>query len=664
MSEQNETQAGKASMEKKEVALGMREIVPHASSIVSEGMKENHVDTMFGVHGGEFWAMCDNCSREGIRMVTFRHEASAVYAAEAYAKVTGKAGVFYADSGPGCANAANGVQQANISCTPLVGIVGAPYNGHEQCYTIQPSYAEHMYSRITKWTQRATTDWSVKNLLYKAFKDAHGHPKGPCVVEVSASALLGWRTPDVVDRDRFAKLAGDNLYKKNWRGDETGLAMPSPGGDPEAVEEAVRKICEAKNPVIFAGDNVHWTEAGPELIKFAELAQVPVSGRRLARGAMPETHPMHASSRINHQLMAESDLLVSLGMKISFFDSNFGGDWPKGCIQINESHKQIFEHVDTSLIILGGAKTVLKQMIQCYKNNNYKPHPERQEWVAKVQKLNKEADVRLQAKALKYKDHAPLHFGYMAKSVWDTCEDLYDGQNRIIVDGYSMSGFIQPFLKARYSGQIMDPSENGNVGHGIGMAIGASFGDPETYKHPTIVLLGDSGIGTHGMDVETATRFNLPIVYVINNNDGWLGGMKYHYYGGNWGPLGAQDKPLGPQFTPDIRYEKIAEMCGGHGEYISKPEEFRPALERALRAAQEGKTAVLNVITDPTMVNPIHYSFGYTLAYGHIPWDELSKRGKAIRRKYCFMLPWDEAGVPEMPLADPWDPVPPEEWGI
>lgn len=163
-----------------------------------------------------------------------------------------------------------------------------------------------------------------------------------------------------------------------------------------------------------------------------------------------------------------------------------------------------------------------------------KPDPERAAWIEKLQKYQQDADQGLRARALRYRDHKPVHHGWLCQVLSDTCEELYGGRNRLIIDGYTISGFMPPFPKARYSAQIMDSSEQAGVGHGIGMAIGAAFGDPETRKHPVIALMGDAGMGNAGFDIETALRFELPIVYVVTNNDGWLTGTTTGKTGTSW----------------------------------------------------------------------------------------------------------------------------------
>ncbi len=635
--------------------LGKREFYPNKAAFVSEELRDHGVEIAFGVHGGDLWSIIDPMSRDGIRLITVHHEQTAVYAAEAYSKVTGKVGVFYADTGPGAANAASAIQQAYLSCSPLVGIVGGSMPGQEKYYGLQPNFSTEMFKPITKWTVRIENEYAVKHYISKAFKDAHTYPKGPCVLELPLTSYVGYPSPQ-----SYVNTIAGLPYQEKWRGDETGKPIPESGGDPILVEKMIKKLWEAKNPVVFAGDGVHWSRASQKLIEFAELARIPVCGRRIGRGAIPEVHPLHFSSHIHRKVLADCDLMVTIGMKIGYFDSTFGRGWPK-CIQINESPEHISHTVDSDMIVPGGPKVILNQMIEHIKANNLTPPVERGAWIEKIQLLQMDADSRLDQRATRYKDNNPIHHGWLSKVVWDTCEDLYKGMNRVIIDGYTISGFIPPMIKARYSGQVLDASEHAGVGHGIGMAIGAALGDSESKRHPVIAMMGDAGVGNSGFDIETALRYKLPIVYIITNNDGWLTGMKYYYYGKNWDAMGAQDRPQGQEFLHDIRYEKLSQVFGVHGEYVTDPGELRPALERSLRSAEKGKTAVMNVIVDPTIMNPVTHSNAYVAGFNHIPWDDLPKRGKAMRRNYYKLFPWDEAGEPELPRPDNWAPVSEED---
>jgi len=638
----------------KEIPLGMREIYPHPGMYAADCLKEQGVEVAFGIHGGHFWALLDAVSNAGIKLVTVHHEQTGVYAAEGYARATGKVGVAFATVGPGTGNCVSAIQQAYLNCSPLILLLSGHETIHDKAYALQECYAEDLMRGITKWTRRIRSTTEFKRWLTKAFKDAQSWPKGPIALEFSVDNFFNAIFP------RPPSIYGEHpLYAEKWRGDETAKPLTL-GGDPKLIERAVNLIYEAERPLIFAADGVHWSGGGPELVEFAELAQVPVSGRRVGRGAMPEVHPLHLSSRTASKVVAESDLVVAIGMKVGGFD-NYGRMWQR-CIQINESTEHIWTYLkNTEVAIVGTPSVVLRQMVDYAKASGLRPTPQRAEWVKRIQREQAESDQTLRERAERYKNHKPIHFGYLSKVIWDTCESVYGGMNRVVMDGYTISSYAPPFIKCRYSGQYIDCGEQAGVGHGIGMSIGAAFGDPEASKRPIVVFMGDSGMGLAGFDVETAVRFKLPIVYVVTNNNGWFTGMKYLTYGKNWEAMGPQDRPFGHEFLPDIRYERVFEALGCHGEYVTEPAEIRPVMERSFRAAEEGKPAVVNVIMDPSVNNRECYTVAYAVLWGHIPWDKLPKRGKAIRRNLLFTLPWDEAGVPAMPMPDPWEPVSEEE---
>ena len=637
-----------------EIPLGAREMKPNASEYIGEALREHGCEIAFGIHGGHIWCMVDEISNHGIKMITMRHEQAAVYAAEAYSKVTNKPGVVFATVGPGVGNCVSACQQAHFAISPVILLMGGILVCHDKTYSIQPSYVDDLMRHITKWTERCIHPEMFKHFIARAWKDSQAYPKGPIALEFPLSALLT-AVPPLVPPG----LLGQHVnYREKWYGDNTGKPI-TVGGDPQLVEKAVKMIYEAQRPVIMAGDGVHWSEASAELVEFAELAQVPVSDRRIARGSIPEVHPLYWGSQVGRAILGESDLAVSLGMKVGWFDE-YGASWPR-TIQINESPDHIFPWIGTELAVVGSPKVVLRQMIDCIKANNLKPPAGRAEWTSHTLETHNNGYAARQAKAEKYKDHKPVHFGYLAKAIWDFSEERYGGRNRIIIDGYTISDYMPAFIRARYSGQVMDASEQAGVGHGIGMAIGAAFGDPGTKKCPVLCLMGDSGMGEAAMDIEVALRYRLPIVYVVTENRGWIGSMKYVHYSKDWGALGEQDREWGSENLPDIRYDKMFEVIGCHAEHVDDPAQIRAALDRACTAAEQGKTAVVNVKMDQTIANRQTYSPIYQFCWLHIPWDKMPKRGKALRRNFMPMFPWDDLGIPPMPLPDPWEPVSDEE---
>ncbi|MHB1126183.1 MAG: thiamine pyrophosphate-binding protein [Bacillota bacterium] len=641
-------------VEENQIPLGARELYPTAGNYIGEGLKEHGVTIAFGVHGGHIWNMVDNISMAGIKLITVQHEQTAVYAAEAYSRASGRTGVVYATVGPGVANCFSPLNQAKLSNTPIVMLCGGCFPEQDAALPIQDGNAEVMLPPVTKWVKRLDRPAMFKHWIARAFHHAQAFPKGPVALEFTLRAVVY----DPIPPNAPAGPLGEHsLWVEKWKGDLTGKPMTA-GGDPELIEKAMKLIASAKRPILVAGDGLHWSKGSAELLEFAEMLQIPVSTRRVARGSVPDTNRLYISNKIVSKAMRECDLVVSLGMKAGHFDG-FGATWPR-TIQIAEGEEHMWTYIkNTEVGIIGTPRVVLSQMLDWAKANKLEATETSKEFVNRCSALQATRVQELAARAMKYANNNPIHHAYLAKTAWEVCEDLYGGMNRVITDGYTMSGFFPGFMKLRYSGQCLDASEQAGVGHGVGMAIGAALADREDGKPnvPVLAMMGDAGMGNSGMDVETAVRNKLPIVYLITNNNGWLTGMKYHYYGKNWEALGEQDHGIGQEFVPGIRYDKMFEYFGCHGEYITEPGQIRSALERAFKAAESGKTAVVNVEVDRTIVNPVGYDVSYTMCWIHLPWDKLPKRGKAIRRNQIRNFPWDQLGVPEMPMPDPWEPV-------
>ncbi|MHB1128230.1 MAG: thiamine pyrophosphate-binding protein [Bacillota bacterium] len=648
-------------IEERKLPLGKLELHPTAGTYVADCLKEHGVTIAFGVQGGHIWNMVDNMSLAGIKLITVQHEQCAIYAAEGYARASGRTGVAYATAGPGVANCFSPLNQAKISCSPIVMLCGGNFPEQDSVYTMQVGEAEQMLPSVTKFIKRCDRPAMYKHWISRAFHHAQAYPKGPCALEFTIRSLVY----DPVPPNAPAGALGEHvLYSPEWKGAaKMGKPLTS-GGDPACIANAVKMIAAARHPLLVVGDGLHWSKGSAELKEFAELMQIPVSTRRLARGSVPDTSRYYISNRVVSRGLKDCDLVISIGLKIGLFDNNFGSVWPR-TIQIAESEEHVWTYVkNTEEVIVGTPSVVLRQMIDYCKANGIGATEERKAWVDRCADQQHERMEQLHARAMKYAKNDPVHWAYLAKEIWDMCEEKYDGMNRVMIDGYTMSGFFPGFMRLRYSGQSMDASENAGVGHGVGMAIGAAFADREDGKPniPILSMMGDAGMGNSGMDVETAARFKLPIVFVVTNNGGWLTGMKYLYYGENWENMGPQDQGIGQQFTEKIRYDLMFQPVGCHPEHVTKPEQIRPAMERAFAAAEKGQPAVVNVEVDPSISNPVTNDPGYTFAWAHVPWEKMPLRGKAIRRSQIRYLAWDEAGIPEMPLPDPWDPVNDEGW--
>ncbi|OAT81689.1 thiamine pyrophosphate-binding protein [Desulfotomaculum copahuensis] len=665
------------SQKKLSVPLGQREIYPSVGKYIAEILREQGVSIAFGVPGGHIWHFVDAISRIGIKTITFAHEQNAVYAGEAYSQVTQKPGVCYGTVGPGAGNAFSAVQQAWLSNSPIIYLAGGIEVEHDGLYnTIQESYAHRFFEHVTKWSPRVIYPWQVKQFLTRGFKIAQAAPKAPVAFELGIDLLFS-KNDEMRQHYWGGFFKHHSDYLENWRGEDTRKPLTC-AADPDAVTKAARIIIEAKHPFMIIGDMPVWDQAGPELEEFVNLTKMPFSSRRLGRGIISEKH--FNSHRGLPPFKKEIDLVITAGLKVGFFDG-YGADYPS-VIQISNCQEQVWTYMDTKEVLMGNIKTVFKQLNDYIKAGNMTVQldAEREAWLQKCHDSNAQAAIKRRDKAYKYGPEHPryknndfMHFGYMAQIIREVNEELYDSKVRVMIDGYTMSDFVMPYLQFTRPASCITANDQAGVGHGVGQAIGAALGDMEKGELvPILALMGDSGMMNAGWDVEVAVRHKLPIVFLVTNNGGWMPGMKYVWYGPNWDMLGDQDvygndwqghMQMGEERPIGIQFEKFAESIGAYGMVCNREENFCNDLKRAFAIAEKGQPVIMNCIMDQHLVNKAIMGPAYCLMYAHLPYEELPPRGKAARQR--FLSNWFPAlkNEPQIPFPDSWEPLGESEFG-
>ncbi|GAW92974.1 thiamine pyrophosphate-binding protein [Calderihabitans maritimus] len=662
---------------KLDIPLGQRELYPSVGKYIAEILREQGVNIAFGVPGGHIWHFIDAISRIGIKTITFAHEQNAVYAGEAYSQVTQKPAVCYGTVGPGTGNSFSAMQQAWLSNTPIIYLAGGIEVEHDGLFnTIQESYAHRFFEHVTKWSPRVIYPWQVKQFLTRGFKIAQAAPRAPVAFELGIDLLF---SKDDEMRQHYwgGFFQKHSDYVEKWRGEDTPKPLTS-AANPEAVAKAAKAIVEAKRPFLIIGDQAAWDQAGPEMEEFVNLMKIPFTTRRLGRAVISEKHKNY--HRGFPPFRKDIDLMISAGLKVGFFDG-YGRGWPQ-TIQISNCQEQVWTYIKTLEVLLGNLKAVFKQLNDYIKANNLQAQlsPERDEWLRKCQESHAQAVSKRRDKAYKYGPDHPryrekdiLHYGYMSQIIREVNDELYGSKTRVMIDGYTMSDFVMPYLEFTRPASCITANDQAGVGHGVGQAIGAAFGDMEKGELlPILALMGDSGMMNAGWDVEVAVRHKLPIVYLVTNNGGWMPGMKYIWYGPNWDVLGDQDvygniwqghKQMGEERPIDIQFEKFAESIGAYGMVCNRSEKFREDLKKAYSIAEKGQPVVMNCIMDQHLVNRATMGPAYCLMYAHIPYHELPYRGKAARKR--FLSQWFEGlkNEPDMAFPDSWEPLTEEEFG-
>ena len=541
---------------------------------IGQVLKEEGVKYLFGIAGGHVFPLITGIVGQGIRMIHMRHEQTGVYAADAYARSARDVGVCFGTAGPGMTNMLSGVTQAFICRSPVLCLFGQHLTSEDRREPIQEAYGTEITRSITKWSARVVDQRMLSFLTKKAMREIRIYPPGPVALEIPLNILA-----------RRDKAASQRIFTPNSK--FPSLDAMAAAGNPAAVEKVVDMILSAERPVIVAGDGVHWADASKELQEFVKLLQVPVLTRRIARGAVPETDPLAFSSRMRDGVLRNADLAVAIGLRLGYLEGY--GRWARKLpkfVQINESDGEIKNEVPTDVAIVGNPKIVLQQMIEIIQKNPEKIKV-KSEWVRSVQEIKAESQEKSKKEAEGLRKNCPIHPAYLAQEI----VDFLDDSATIVYDAFTGTYYLTDRIRSSFSGKILDAGEHAGVGHGIGMGIGAQLARP---GKQVFVMMGDGGMGIGGMDVETAVRCKLPVVFLVNNNSTWMAGCFDTYFRSYLG----EDNNW--NITPGVRYDKMFEATGCHGENVEKPEEIRPALERAFNS---GKPAVVNVMVDPCVMH-------------------------------------------------------------
>jgi acetolactate synthase I/II/III large subunit len=552
----------------------------NVASVVAKVLKEEGVEWYAGVHGGHVWQLMIAMDRVGIKCYHTRHEQGGVYMADGWGRATRKPGIAIGTAGPGFGNMISPMYQAYLAKSPVICLFGQHSASEDGWGPFQEAYAEPLGGHFSKWIKRIVDPTTIAYWLQKAFRDATTYPCGPVGIELPV--------------DIQGQNAGDENSLAGYLPHGVCAAPSQPAGDPKMVEKAVRMLIEAKKPVIIGGDGVFWSDASKELTEFVELLNIPVLTRRMGRGAVPEDHPLAFISGVRRPIQMQSDVIAIFGLRMNTLEGY--GMPPRfptknvRYIQVSEDPEELTTRMSTELSISGSPKMVLTQMIACAKEL-VKTKPARKEWLNEVTKIKDADDLQTKAAVDKVRNASPIHPDYLAGGL----VEFLDKDATIILDSFSMSGWITDKIKAQIAGQVLDGATWSGVGHSVGLGAGAQLGRP---GKQVVGLIGDGGVGIAGWDIETAARYKIPVCYVIFNNSSWMGEaaqtlitsdvMNYC----SWNTC------------KNTRYDKIFAEMACHTEFVTEPKQLKPALERCFKS---GTTSVVNVIPDNSVIAPQVY---------------------------------------------------------
>ncbi len=522
---------------------------------------------------GVDWLACfpDNplieaCARREIRPIVFRQERGGINAADGYSRqMAGKKfGVFASQSGPGVENSFGAIAQAWGDAVPLLFLPGGSGVGR---YDVEPNFsAIKNYANVSKLAISIDQSNRIVREMRRSFQTLKQGRPGPVVVELHG---------DVMSRE---------VPKDSLQYCPTKPLLTQPNGND--IADAIRMLLNATNPVLWVGQGVLYAEATQQLMEFANLAQVPVITTMQAKSAFPDDHPLSLGSANRtapkpvFKWLGEADLVFAVGSALT--RTGFGLEIPPGkkIIHSTISAEDINKDYEAQVGLVGDAKLTLECLIDELKANvGEKGRQLNDSLFASIAQCKNEWLAEWSAKL--NSAEVPIN----PYRVIDAINRTIDHENSVVThDAGNPRDQIMPFYRATSPHGYIGWGKTTHLGYGLPLAIGAKLASPDKF---CLNFMGDLAFGHTGTEIETAVRAEVPITTVIVNN----------------GTMGGYDKKLkvamskygvGNQ-TGD--YAAMARALGATGMLVESPSDVENALNSAQRENEEGRTAVIEVIT-------------------------------------------------------------------
>ena len=529
------------------------------SDIVAKAMKHEGVTDFFYIMGAPMLGVEKACMKLGLRGIDVRHEQAAAMAGFAYSRLLNRPSFCMAASGPGVTNLLTGIAHAWADCTPVIALGGAAPVATWHRGSFQDIDQLAIFKPCTKWSDRVHHVRRIPELIHLAVTQAMTGKPGPVYLDMPGDILY-----QEVDESKIEYPAPYDHAKR-----------PRPVPSAGEVRGIVDLMVKAEQPVLITGTGVLWSEADAEMQAFVEAAGVPFYTTPQGRGAIPEDHA-HSYPTARAAAFRDADLIVVVGTRMNYV---IGHAAPP---RWNAAAKIVRIDIDPSEIansprrldigVVADAKAAFQQLTNAIKGKVTPAHYETWRERLRIRNVQKMAEAEQQLST----SQSPIHPLRLCKEI----RDFMDRDCILCVDGQEILNYGRQAIPQFTARHRINSGAFGTMGVGMPFGVGAKVAKPDKQ---VIVLHGDGSFGMNAMEFDTAMRHNLPVLTVISQNGGWTGDPN-------------KEKPGRDLGYP--RLDKFGEAFGGHGEYVTKPDDIRPALERAKKAVAEGKPALVCVVTD------------------------------------------------------------------
>ncbi len=512
-------------------------------------------DVMFTLNGGHIWPLYDAARNQGMRVIDTRHEQSATFAAEAYAKLTRRPGFAALTAGPGITNGVSAVTSAHFNGSPVVVLGGRAPQGRWGAGSLQELDHVPILASITKSAATVTDPTQAGTMVHEAARLAIEPHRGPTFLDFPL--------------DVFGPSAGDvpAVDASAHRGVE-----PDPGD----VAALAALLAGAQRPAFIVGSDVYWDGAWTELAAAAVALGVPCFFNGMGRGLLPADHEL-AFLRTRGLLKQRADVVVVLGTPLDF-RIGFGSFGAATVAHVVDAESQRARHVEV-LTVVGNITATLAGLA-----DHVGDRVDHSDWISELRDTeSRAADSEI---ALMEADDDPIR----PSRIYGELRRRLERDAVVICDGGDFASYAGKFIEVFEPGGWLDTGPYGCLGNGLGYAIAARVVRPSSQ---VVLLLGDGAAGFSLMDVDSLVRHGLPVVMIVGNNGMW--GLEKHPMQAIYGWDMACD------LQPGCRYDEVVRSLGGGGETVSSPAEIGPALDRAFAS---GVPYLVNVLTDPGDIYP------------------------------------------------------------
>jgi oxalyl-CoA decarboxylase len=534
-------------------------------NLVIDALKLNGLTTIYGVPGIPITDFGRMAQAAGIRVLSFRHEQNAGYAASIAGFLTKKPGICLTVSAPGFLNGLTALAHATTNCFPMILISGS---SEREIVDLQQGDYEEM-------DQLAI----AKPLCKAAFRVLHAADIGIGIARAIRAAVSG--RPGGVYLDLPAKLFGQVMDAEAGKKSLVKVidAAPAQIPAPDSIKRALDVLKSAKKPLIILGKGAAYAQADDAIRAFVEKSGVPFLPMSMGKGLLPDTHPQCAGAA-RSTVLKDSDVVMLIGARLNWLLSHgkgkTWGDAPKKFIQVDIEPKEMDSNVEIVAPVVGDIGSCVSAL-NAAMGNNWPAAPS--DWMSAVATKREENVAKMAPRLMN--NNVPMDY-HGALGVLRTI--VKERPDAILVnEGANTLDLARGIIDIYQPRKRIDVGTWGIMGIGMGYAIAAAIETGE----PVLCVEGDSAFGFSGMEVETICRYKLPVCIVIFNNDGIYRGTDVN---------NVSTDPAPTVFVKGARYDKMIEAFGGVGVNATSPDELRRAVNEAM---DSGKPTLINAVLDP-----------------------------------------------------------------